>query len=1437
MTRLLTLFFAVTLTSLALGGDALIEFEQGDHIAIVGGGLADRLQHSTKFEAILYKHRPQYDLVVRNLAVTGDEVTTWHRSENFGSQDDWLKRVEADVIFAFWGFNESFKGPDGVEQFKADLAAWIDAKRAQTYGRQAPRIVLFSPIAVEDTGNPDLPDPGPLNENLALYTAAIEAVAGAKNAPFVNLFDLSSELFASEDTQMTVNGLHLTEEGYDALAQAMAWRLLGSGLPKVGDLLQLAVAEKNRVWFSRYRTVDGYNVYGGRSRGVYEGVSNFEVMQGEMTQRDVMTANREKRIWAIVKNGDIPVTDDNLPEVTDVPTNLPDSRIAPYPDPEEAIAMMKVHSGMEVNLFASEKEFPELANPVQMAWDTKNRLWVAAWPTYPEATPTDKVLDKLLIFEDTDHDGKADKMKVFADGLNSPTGFQFYKDGVLVMQAPDVWFLRDTDGDDRADWMQRVLGGIDSADTHHTTNAMSYDPGGGIYLSDGVFHRTQVETAEGPKRNFDGSIYRFFPRTGEFDWYMPHGFANPHGKAFDRWGNDFITDATGNANYFGSAASGHTDNGRKHANLREFWQRPSRPCPATEILSSAHFPAEFQGNFLNANVISFQGIFRVGVHYDGSGPTGETLEHLIYTDPKDNQHFRPICMSNGPDGALYFCDWSQTIIGHLQHHIRDPYRDHQHGRIYRITYKGRDLAEPPMISGQPIEHLIELLGSPVNGTRMLAKIELDTYPTDAVVQAVADRLKVLHASKNAGEALEHEKMELLWVHQWHNVVNEELLNEMLASPTHEARAAAGRVLCYWRKRVSDPIAKMRALCDDANGRVRLEGIRMASFYEGEEAIAAANAALLSRAHPSDYYLDYILKETMQQLEPWWRPALVEGKIAADNPAGAAYLLDTVNDRELLAMPRIPAVLNAWLTRANIPELKRLEALTALSESSEKTASETLVHTLESGAITDPSASADLGRLLTRQPTDELKTLRTRLVKLSEANSGAHSAALAAIMLADGSIGAVLDQTKSDPAKLIATLEAIPWIADPALRATAHDEIARIVTTLPESIAEKLGDPNVSNGRFVRISLPRSGILTLAEVQAFSGGQNIAPQGKASQSSVGSGGVPERAIDGNTSGTYGNNSATHTTEPDPNPWWELDLGQTRAIDSIVIWNRTENNGAFVKRLDGFDLEVLDETRRVVFEARHQPAPAESATIEVGGDPAADIQRAAIRALVSTGQKPASVFAQLSTLLEKGENLTEAARAIRKIRRDFWQPESAGKAAVAMFNWAKGVPAEARTAQDFIENVQVAIELASLLPTDESARISKALRDLGVNVTVIRTVHEQLRYDTTRIVVAAGKPFEIVFENDDVMPHNLVVCQSGARLELGAAALTMTPDQLDAQGRAYVPDSDKIIAASPTLEPGKSARLPMQPLKAGKYEFVCTFPGHYTVMWGELIVEQE
>lgn len=1274
-----------------------LKLNKGDHIALIGNALPDRMQHDGHFETLVHAQFPEHDLVFRNLGFAGDEIVRRHRSENFGTPDEWLTRVKADVIFAFFGFNESFANIEGLPQFRSDLDRFLKETRSRSYsGKGSPRVVLFSPIANEKHQDPNFPDPQSNNVRIALYTTAMAEVANSNNVQFVDLFSPSNDLYsraANDKRSLTINGLHLSEEGNRSLAPVLFKGVFGVDAPqKDVEKLRAVVNEKNRQWHGRYRTVDGYNVYGGRSKMEYEQgpggpkLANYKVMQEEMSQRDVLTANRDKVVWAAARGREIKPDDSNLPPVTKVRSNKP----GPNPDEthtfltaEQSMAKLKLHPGLKANVFASEDQFPDLVAPVQMAWDTKGRLWVAAWYTYPERTPTQGKGDSLLILEDTDGDGKADKCTPFIDQLNCPTGFQFYKDGVLLMQAPDLWFIRDTDGDGRADWKERVVMGLDSADSHHTTNSMVLEPGGAVYLSDGVFHRTQVETAQGVVRNDDAAIFRYEPRTGKFQTHIAYGFANPHGRVVDYWGNDLVTDATGNNTYFGPAFSGHIDYPQKHRTLRQFWERPSRPCPGTGILTSRHFPEDWQHNFLNLNVISFQGCYRVKVKQEGSGLWGESLPDLFYSE---DPNFRPTYINVGPDGAIYFCDWHNPIIGHLQHHIRDPNRDHAHGRVFRITYEGRPLMKPVKIDGQPIAPLLELLKEPENQTRELAKIELDKHKSSEVIDAVKKWTLTLD---KGDKAYEHHMMEALWVHQWHNVVDRDLLSRMLRSSEPNARAAATKVLCDWRDRVPDVLSILKTQAADESARVRLEAVRAASFFRTAEAVGIVLAA---KKHPTDYYLDYTIGETMRQLEPFWRKALAEGQqIAGADGAGMEFFLGALSASELIELPRSPGVLEAIVQRVDVPEAQRNIALHELSQQRKTTRAAVLVGMIESMGRTEGKAG-EIARLLPQQPQADLEPLRGRLGSLSGdwSTPAMRQATQAALAVADGSFDGAWQRASTRSVEALKDLLAgIPLIYDPDLRSQAYDKVK---------------------------------------------------------------------------------------------------------------------------------PLLDST-------------------EPQGD-VAELRRAAIGAAVSMNRGRSDTFAALCRMIQKRQDITVAVRGIRVLPRNSWTAPEGQAAADAIVAWAKGVPADQRTTPEYVQSIQLAGDLASLTPPEKAAALRRDLKGLRVAVFVVNTVREQMRYDTPRIVVEAGKPFEIILENGDFMPHNLVVVTPGSRKSIGEATMKMRPDQLDRDGRAFVPRSREVLGATKLLEPGRRETLKMTaPSREGNYEYVCTYPGHWEMMWGTLVVTRD
>ncbi|HEX3658253.1 MAG TPA: PVC-type heme-binding CxxCH protein [Pirellulales bacterium] len=1431
----------VVACSASAAAAAPLELAKGDHICIIGNTLAENMQHHGWLETYLQHRFPDQELVVRNLGFSGDELVLRLRSAGFGTPDEHLTACQADVVLAFFGYNESFGGEAGLANFEKELDEFIKHTLEQKYnGSSPPKLVIFSPIAHEDLHNRNLPDGSENNERIRLYTNAMYEAAKRNHVVFVDLFRPSIELYAKSPRPLTINGIHLTVQGDHLLAPVIDEALFGPSEAAVDagklEKLRAAVLDKDFIWFNRYRTVDGYSIFGGRADLKFvNGQTNREVMKREMEVLDVMTANRDQRIWAVARGGDRKVDDSNtppfIPVITNKPGNGPNGEHL-FLGGEAAIAQMTVAKGMQVNLFASEEQFPDLAKPVQMTFDPQGRLWVAVMPSYPHWKPKEEMNDKVLVIEDVDHDGRADKCTVFADKLHVPTGLELFNGGVLVGQQPDLVFLKDTDGDGVADYRERFLHGMDSADTHHALNSFTLDPGGALYFQEGTFHHTQVETPwAAATRSANAASYRYEPRTQKFEVYVPYGFANPHGHVFDHWGQDFITDGTGNVNYFAAGFSGHLNFPDKHPRMEAFYKQRSRPCPGTEIISSRHFPPENQGNYLDANVIGFQGIFQYKLHDEGSGFGADEVEPIVFSsDP----NFRPADMEMGPDGALYFLDWQNPIIGHMQHNLRDPSRDRVHGRVYRVTCIGRPLLKPTKIAGEPIEKLLDLLKEPEDRVRYRAKIELGARDSQQVA-AAAKKWAAALDPKDPDFA--HHQLEALWVHQYHNVVDVALLERVLRSPDFHARAAATRVLCYWRDRVPGALDLLKQQAADEHPRVRLEATRAASFFRVPEAI---DIPLMATERSTDYYLDYVRTETMRALEPYWKPALAAGvTIPVTSEAATRFILRETPLEKLLALPRIRPVYEELLSRPHVSEDVRREAVTALARKAGISEARVLIDTIRSNdektTGQDESVLFDLVRLLHGRNARELSAVRSDLEQLATKAKTPliRQVGFVALVSVDNSVQPAWQLAAGSVPTLVDLVSAMPLVPDASLRAELYPKIEPLLEKLPPELAAKTSKKAGSEGRYVRVELPRKGTLTLAEVEVYGMGRNLARGGKATQSTTAGGGDAAKAIDGNTSGSFGKGGQTHTQENGPKPWWQVDLGADYPIDSIVIYNRTD--GKLGKRLDRFTLRVLDSRGHEVLHKDKIPAPQPKAEFKLAGaSPEALVRRAAMNALASVRGQEAKTFDRLARFVREDVDRLAAIRALERIPRASWPKEQAGPLLDVVLAEVRAMPPANRTSPAALDELEFADALVSLLPADRAKSARKELGELGVRVIRMGTLLERMSYDKDMIVLRAGKPVQFIFENSDFMPHNFVIAQPGAMEELGLAA-EATATSPDAAKRNYVPRSNKILLASTLLLPRDSQKLDfVAPTAPGVYPYVCTYPGHWRRMYGAMYV---
>ena len=924
--RLQFIFAALVLACLsrAVAADSsTLELRPHDHVILVGNNLAERMQYFGNFETLLHARFPRQELYVRDLGWSADELTIRLRSQGFRDHGSNLVDHAPDVIIAMFGFNESFAGPAGVAKFEQDLAAfvkdpysidrytspggdWDRAAGENNAGRgEKPvrKVVLVSPLAHENLKRPSLPDGAENNARIALYTEAMRKVAAREGAVFVDLFTPSRDQMAKSAEPWTINGIHVNEHGDREVGRILDEALFGprpaAATVDLGKILA-AVNEKNLQFFYDHRGVNGCYIYGGRKNPY--GTVNFPA---EFKKLRAMTAVRDRRVWDVAQGKSVPdaIDDSGTGDLLPIETNA--KTPAPATTPEESLAKMEIEEGYEVNLFASEIEFPDLANPVQMTFDAKGRLWIATMPGYPQYLPGVPVNDKILIFEDTNGDGKADKQTVFADGLHLPTGLEVADGGLYVAQEPNLVFLKDTNGDDKADVREIVLDGFDSADSHHAIGAFASDPAGGLLMEEGTFHQTAVETIRGPKRCSNAGIFRYDRRREQFDVFVSYGFANPWGQTFDRWGQYFVADASGGTNYFGTAFSGDVDYPQKHGGLKQFLKMQWRPTSGCEFVSSRQFPDDAQGNYLLNNCIGFQGILQYKMRDDGAGFAADPVDPLLKSN---DPNFRPVDLEFGADGCLYVVDWYNPLVGHMQHSLRDPNRDHFHGRIWRVKAKDRPLVVPTQIAGEPTETVLDALKVYEDRTRYRARAELRARPTAEVIPALEKWLTALDPKDPDSQ---HHLVEALWVYQAQDVVNESLLDRILASPEPKARAAATRVLSFWRDRAGDVFGRLRKLVADEHPLVRLEAVRALSFFRDQEAI---NIAIESLVMPQDDYLSYVFRETMQTLSRRV-PAVTAG-----GASGSARPLVTLIESGRLPENRVGDAVDMLLQRGGPEEL-------------------------------------------------------------------------------------------------------------------------------------------------------------------------------------------------------------------------------------------------------------------------------------------------------------------------------------------------------------------------------------------------------------------------------------------------------------------------------------------------------------------------------------
>lgn len=463
--------------------------------------------------------------------------------------------------------------------------------------------------------------------------------------------------------------------------------------------------------------------------------------------------------------------------------------------PEEERATFVLPPGFEAQLVASE---PEIAKPMQLAFDERGRLLVSTSTEYPLGAPEGEApADRIMLLEIDGATGRAAKVSVFAEGLNICSGIEALPGGrVIVANAPDILLLTDTDGDGASDTREVLYTGFARDDTHELPNSFTWGIDGWLYGLQGHVNVSDVKDKQGATvRIAHGGVYRLRADGSRIEPWA-RGMSNPWGLAFDRAQEAYGSDCE-------SRPIWHLVRGLPY---QGFLQEEDPLGFAPHVTEDPHgasgfaglvyysadaFPAEYRDCLYLGNPITGR------IHRDRPGVAGATRpmarqeDFLVSSDP----WCRPVDVELGPDGALYVADWYNRIIAHVEVDLAHPERDKSRGRIWRIVYRGKDAAAQPTQDGPmardwsraALAELAEALGEANAWTRRTAAAQLRArFPEEAA--RVAGRLLVA----DSPGALR--RLEALWLLRTLDVLTPEQALAVLGDPDPAMRRQALRIV-------------------------------------------------------------------------------------------------------------------------------------------------------------------------------------------------------------------------------------------------------------------------------------------------------------------------------------------------------------------------------------------------------------------------------------------------------------------------------------------------------------------------------------------------------------------------------------------------------------------------------------------------------------------
>ena len=530
----------------------------------------------------------------------------------------------------------------------------------------------------------------------------------------------------------------------------------GAEQTKAGPLAE-AMRELGRdaIWF---------DYHAGREQPASDFLARYDVVlsRGDaLTRENVLAAVSPERRAAWEK-----FLAAREPEVREKNTAVANYEKRPEPitfqhpfSPKGAMERTQVPADCRLELFASE---PDIVKPIAFAWDERGRLWVAETRDYPHGVVENgEGHDDIKICEDTDGDGRADKFTLFADKLNIPTGIVFANGGVIVSQPPRFVFLKDTNGDDRADTREVIIDAWGVRDTHAQASNLHYGYDNWLYGCVGYSGFQRM--VDGKKQQFAMGTYRFKADGSAIEFL--HQFTN---NAWAHSANDAGDQFGGTANgaplFFGGIPKTVAPEGvnvmtakkinvvdAAHAitpNFRQVDVMGGYTSAAnSNFIYSKNLPARMQGKAMICEP-TMKIVALMDVRPDGAGYTALDGMNLFASS---DEWTSPVYAEVGPDGAVWIADWQNFIIQHNPTpsverggykaetgvggaHV-NALRDHSRGRIYRVVWD-QAKREKKSLAGAKAPQLVAALSDDVQTWRLTAQRNLVDGKVTAAVPAL-----------------------------------------------------------------------------------------------------------------------------------------------------------------------------------------------------------------------------------------------------------------------------------------------------------------------------------------------------------------------------------------------------------------------------------------------------------------------------------------------------------------------------------------------------------------------------------------------------------------------------------------------------------------------------------------------------------------------------